>query len=119
MKRLISLILMLTMIASTGLLCLTGCPGPDPAGGGDQTLTIWWPGGSTTTEAAIKAAKDGDTVTIESLKSKNIVTKKADKIKVLARGVMTKRLTVVADKFSIQAVKMIGLAGGRAQKYKD
>jgi ribosomal protein L18E len=63
--------------------------------------------------------EDGDTVTIESLKSKNIITKKADKIKVLARGVMTKKLTVVADKFSIQAIKMIGLAGGLAQKYKD
>jgi ribosomal protein L18E len=63
--------------------------------------------------------EDGDTVTIESLKSKNIITKKADKIKVLARGVMTKKLTVVADKFSIQAIKMIGLAGGIAQKYKD
>ena len=58
MKRLISLVLMLTMIASTGLLCLTGCPGPDPAGGGEGSITVWWPGGSTTTEAAIKAAKE-------------------------------------------------------------
>ena len=40
-------------------------------------------------------------------------------MKVLARGTMTKKLTVVADKFSIQAIKMIGLAGGLAQKYKD
>ena len=63
--------------------------------------------------------EDGDTVTIETLKSKNIITKKADKIKILARGVMTKKLTIVADKFSIQAVKMIGLAGGTVQKYKD
>ena len=62
---------------------------------------------------------DGDVVTIDGLNSKNIVTKKADRIKVLARGVMTKKLTVVADKFSIQAIKMIGLAGGLAQKYKD
>ncbi len=57
MKRIISLILMLTMIASTGLLCLTGCPGPDPAGSGEGSITVWWPGGSTTTEKAIKDAK--------------------------------------------------------------
>jgi len=63
--------------------------------------------------------EDGDTVTIENLKSKTLVTKKADRIKVLARGVMTRKLTVVADKFSLQAVKMIGLAGGLAKKYKD
>ncbi len=63
--------------------------------------------------------EDGDTVTIESLKTKRLIVNKADRIKVLARGVMTKKLTVVADKFSIQAVKMIGLAGGTAEKYKD
>jgi nucleoside phosphorylase len=32
---------------------------------------------------------------------------------------MNKKLTIVADKFSIKAVKMIGLAGGLAEKYKD
>jgi ribosomal protein L18E len=30
---------------------------------------------------------------------------------------MTKSLTVVADKFSLQAVKMITLAGGTAETY--
>ena len=63
--------------------------------------------------------EDGDTVTLAALKSKNLISKKADRMKVLARGTMTKKLTVVADKFSIQAIKMIGLAGGLAQKYKD
>ncbi len=63
--------------------------------------------------------ENGETVDIVTLKDKNLVTKKAEKIKVLARGVMSKRLTVVADKFSIQAVKMIGLAGGTAKRYKD
>jgi DNA-directed RNA polymerase subunit beta len=62
---------------------------------------------------------NGETVDIDNLKGKNLVSKKNDRVKVLARGVMTKRLTVVADKFSIQAVKMIGLAGGHAKKYKD
>ena len=63
--------------------------------------------------------EDGETVNLDALKEKHIVSKKADRIKILARGVMTKRLTVVADKFSIQAVKMIGLAGGLAQKYEN
>jgi len=63
--------------------------------------------------------EDGETVDIKALKEKRLISKKADKVKILARGVMTKRLTVVADKFSIQAVKMIGLAGGLAQKYEN
>ena len=37
---------------------------------------------------------------------------------VIARGVMTKRLVIIADKFSLQAVKMITLAGGVAEQYK-
>jgi hypothetical protein len=31
---------------------------------------------------------------------------------------MTKRLVIIADKFSLQAVKMITLAGGVAEQYK-
>ncbi len=62
---------------------------------------------------------DGDTVTLKSLKEKGLVSPKAERIKVLARGVMTKKLTVYADKFSMQAVKMIGLAGGVAELYED
>ncbi len=42
----------------------------------------------------------------------------AARVKILARGVMTKRLTVIADKFSLQAVKMITLAGGHAEQIK-
>ena len=63
--------------------------------------------------------EDGETVNLETLKEKALISKKAERVKILARGVMTKRLTVVADKFSIQAVKMIGLAGGLAQKYEN
>ncbi|MBO5879858.1 MAG: uL15 family ribosomal protein, partial [Clostridia bacterium] len=63
--------------------------------------------------------EDGETVTIEALKAKRLVSKKAERIKVLARGRMTKNLTVIADKYSIQAIKMIGLAGGLAERYKD
>jgi len=51
------------------------------------------------------------------LKEKNLVSKNAGRVKVLARGVMTKKLTIYADKFSLQAVKMIALAGGHADQY--
>ena len=63
--------------------------------------------------------EDGETVTVENLKEKKLLPEKAERVKVLARGVMTKRLTVCADKFSIQAVKMIGLAGGVVDKFVD
>ena len=59
--------------------------------------------------------EDGDTVDVDSLKDKHLVSPKIGRIKVLARGVMTKKLTVKAAKFSIQAVKMITLAGGKVE----
>ena len=62
--------------------------------------------------------EDGETVTLEALKAKRLVNKNAGRLKVLARGVMTKQLTIYADKFSLQAVKMITLAGGHADQYK-
>ncbi len=60
--------------------------------------------------------EDGDVVDIDALKEKHLVSRKAGRIKVLARGVMTKSLTVIAAKFSLQAVKMITLAGGHADE---
>lgn len=44
------------MLISSCMLCMTACPTPDN-GGGEGSITVWWPGGSTATEAAIKAAK--------------------------------------------------------------
>ena len=61
---------------------------------------------------------DGETVTLEELKKRRLVPMSAARVKILARGVMTKRLTVIADKFSLQAVKMITLAGGHAEQIK-
>ena len=49
------------------------------------------------------------------IKAKHLISKNAGRIKVLARGTMTKSLTVKASKFSLQAVKMIALAGGTAE----
>ena len=62
--------------------------------------------------------ENGDVVTIVELKKKHLISAKAGRIKVLASGRMTKSLTVVADKFSLAAVKMITLAGGTAKQYK-
>ena len=59
--------------------------------------------------------ENGETVDLNALKAKLLVSKKASGVKILARGVMTKSLTVIADKFSIQAVKMITLAGGTVE----
>lgn len=59
MKRVISLVLTVLMVASACMLCLTACPNNNNNNNdGDQSITVWWPGGSTTTEAAIKAAKE-------------------------------------------------------------
>ena len=61
--------------------------------------------------------EDGDEVTLEALKAKKLINKAAGRVKILAKGTMTKSLTVEADKFSLQAVKMITLAGGTAKRY--
>lgn len=58
--------------------------------------------------------KAGEVVTLENLKAKKLVPKKADSVKVLGRGVIDKPLTVEADGFTVSAVKMILLTGGRA-----
>ena len=59
---------------------------------------------------------DGDVVDIAALKAKGLVGKKDTQVKILARGYIDKSLTVVADDFSVDAVKMILLADGRAKR---
>lgn len=61
---------------------------------------------------------NGDVVTIDSLIEKKLISSKAGQVKVLARGELNKKLTVVANDFSIQAIKMIALTGGRVKKIK-
>ena len=58
--------------------------------------------------------EDGDTVTLNSLKEKKLVPQSAGQVKILARGVLDKRLRVVAQDFSGAAIKMILLTGGEA-----
>ena len=55
-------------------------------------------------------------VTLSALKRRGLVAKRYGRVKILAGGIMTKPLTVVADEFSASAVKMITLAGGVAKQ---
>ena len=61
---------------------------------------------------------NNDEVTLESLIEKKLVPSKTGHIKVLARGVLDKTLHVVANEYSLQAVKMIILVGGSVKKVK-
>ena len=61
---------------------------------------------------------NGDEVTLESLVKKGLVPATTGHIKVLARGVLDKKLDVIANDFSIPAIKMIVLVGGRVKKIK-
>lgn len=55
---------------------------------------------------------------IETLKEKGLIDKKAASVKVLARGMLDKSLTVEAADFSLAAVKMIALTGGKVVKLR-
>jgi large subunit ribosomal protein L15 len=57
---------------------------------------------------------DGDEVTPETLKAKNLAKGRYDLLKVLAEGQLTKRLRVSAHRFSRVAVEKIQQAGGEA-----
>ena len=58
----------------------------------------------------------GDRVDVNILKQKSLVPYDTAYIKVLARGIIDKPLSVYANDFSLCAVKMIALTGGRAVK---
>ncbi len=63
--------------------------------------------------------EDGERVGIEEMKERiPFFNKKATYVKVLARGVLTKTLEVEADDFSLDAVKMIALLGGKVFRAK-
>ncbi len=62
--------------------------------------------------------KDGDKVTIEALWDKGLINKNVGFVKVLARGILDKKLTVELQDYSIEAVKMILLEGGEVKKIK-
>ena len=60
----------------------------------------------------------GDRVDINAMKKCGIIPRDAGHVKVLARGVIDKPITVVADSFSLAAVKMIALTGGHAVRVR-
>lgn len=61
--------------------------------------------------------RDGERVGIEEMKERiPFFNKKATYVKVLARGVLNKTLEVEADDFSLDAVKMIALLGGKVYR---
>ncbi|MCD8200630.1 MAG: uL15 family ribosomal protein [Clostridia bacterium] len=62
--------------------------------------------------------KEGDVVDIKALKAKNLLDKKYARVKILSNGKIDKALTVKADDFSNDAVKMILLVGGTVVKVK-
>lgn len=67
-----------------------------------------------------KCFADGETVTLEEIKKRiSSFSKKATAVKVLARGKLDKKLTVIADSYSLEAAKMILLTGGNAVKKKN
>ncbi len=55
----------------------------------------------------------GEEVDINRLKKKKLIASDVGYLKVLARGSIDKPLTVYADAFSLGAIKMIALTGGR------
>lgn len=56
----------------------------------------------------------GDVVTLASLQEKGLVDANIGRLKVLASGILDKPLTIKAEAFSFQAIKMITLTGGHA-----
>lgn len=58
---------------------------------------------------------DGDEVTIEALKSKGLISKTGDGVKILGNGEITKKLTVKVNYFSESAKEKIEKAGGKAE----
>ena len=62
-----------------------------------------------------KLFKDGDVITPEVLKERGIIKKQLSGIKVLSAGVLDKKLTIKAQRFSSSAVTKIEAAGGKAE----
>ncbi len=58
----------------------------------------------------------GDTVDLADLQAKGMLDASVGRLKVLASGTLDKPLTIKADAFSVQAIKMITLTGGHAVK---
>ena len=63
-----------------------------------------------------KNYNDGDTVTIDNLKTKKLVPQSAKQVKLLARGTLDKKLHIELQDYSIEAVKMVIATGGTVKR---
>lgn len=59
--------------------------------------------------------KDGDIVTPQKLIEEGIIKKVGDGVKILAKGKLSKKLTIRANRFSQKAIEEIKLAGGEIE----
>jgi large subunit ribosomal protein L15 len=59
---------------------------------------------------------DGATVTIDALKQSHLVRQKAERVKILGKGALSRKLKIQAHKFSSAAKQLIEAAGGAAQE---
>ncbi|MBM82826.1 MAG: 50S ribosomal protein L15 [Planctomycetaceae bacterium] len=55
---------------------------------------------------------DGDTVTVDALKQKGLISGRFDVVKILGKGEISKKLTVQAHRFSTSASEKIQASGG-------
>ena len=60
-----------------------------------------------------------DVITLAVLKEKGLISSKVGRMKVLADGMLNKPLTIKSESYSIQAIKMIELTGGKVIILKD
>lgn len=61
----------------------------------------------------------GDVITLAVLKQKGLIPKNVGRMKVLADGILNKPLTIKAESYSVQAIKMIELTGGTVIILRD
>jgi large subunit ribosomal protein L15 len=62
--------------------------------------------------------EDGSVVDVATLRKKGLANGKADGIKILGKGELTKKLTVIASAFSASAKAAIEKAGGKCELLK-
>ncbi len=68
--------------------------------------------------ADLERFEDGPVVNMEKLLNEGIIRKELDGLKVLSNGDLTKKLTVVANKFSKEAKTKIESVGGKIEEVK-
>ena len=59
---------------------------------------------------------DGTEIDVAALKKAGLIIQSADLVKVLAKGALSRKLTLKMNKFSVAAKQMIEAAGGIAQE---